>query len=118
MFQTIQKLNEIKLLIKNLDDSIDTQVKSDHIINLLETVDGQISKDKDKLLSVIEEFENLNEEDQKKYQLARRMGMVRQVSDMDIIGDESRQRVESILEDLQTPKEFEEVLGELISRYI
>jgi len=114
----LQKLKEIKILLENLDENLTTEIKSDHIINLLENIDGVISTDKDKLIGIIEQFEKLSEKEKKYYQLARRMGIIRSLDDVDKIPEESKQRVQGILDSLQDPEEFEKTLSELIGRYI
>ena len=114
----VQKLKEIKILLENLDENLTTEIKSDHIINLLENIDGIISTDKDRLIGIIERFEKLSDQEKKYYQLARRMGIIRSLDDVDKIPEESKQRVQGILESLNDPEEFEKTISELIGRYI
>ncbi len=114
----VEKLIEIKTLIENLNDDIQTEIKSDHIINLIEDIEGKVMTEKDSMLQIIDHFLNLSTEEQKFYQLARRMGMIRYYSDFDKLSEDSKKRIKEIYDSIKTESEFEEVLGELISRYI
>ncbi len=51
-----EKLKEIKLLIIGLN-GINSIIKSDHIVNLRENIEGKLPEEKEKMLKVISEFE-------------------------------------------------------------
>ncbi len=72
---------ELKLFIENLYD-IDSYIKSDHILNLIETIDGKMPEDKERLLNIMDSFLDMSPEDQVQYQIGRRMGLFRGPSDM------------------------------------
>ena len=72
---------ELRLFIESLD-GIDSYVKSDHILNLFENINGKLPEDKAKLIGIIDEFFNLTPEDQVLYQVGRRMGFFRGPEDM------------------------------------
>ena len=72
---------ELRLFIENLYD-IDSYIKSDHILNLIETIDGKMPEDKEKLLSILDSFLDMEPEQQVLYQVGRRMGLFRGPDDM------------------------------------
>jgi len=102
-----EKLLELKKMIENIDGA-DGFLYSDHIINLLQGVRGNMKTDKDKMLSVIEAFEELSPEEQRRYQLARRVGMY------GVRDDE----LDLLLARLDTEEKFEEFLLEYLRQYI
>ncbi len=69
----IDMVKELLLMIKNLD-GITSYIKSDHIVNLLPEVRGKLPQDKDQMISVIEKFLGLSEEDQMIFRAGRRTG--------------------------------------------
>jgi radical SAM superfamily enzyme YgiQ (UPF0313 family) len=112
----LEKALEIKHLIENID-SCDGFIVSDHIINLLEGVRGNLKSDKERLLQVFEEFESLSTEEREAYQIARRIGLVRSVEDMNKLNALQLNRVEELL--LQAKRTgFESFLKELLILYI
>jgi DNA-directed RNA polymerase subunit F len=83
---------------------------SDHIINLHEDVFGNLKTDKQRMLSVFETFEKLDPKDQRRYQLARRMGRLRSVSQMALLSPEQLSKIDEYLSKLTTEDEFEAFL--------
>jgi len=73
---------EIRSVIEHLE-GIDTTIVSDHILNLLEEVEGTIPRDKGKMLDVIDRYMSLPEEDRLMFQLGRRCGALRSLNDFD-----------------------------------
>ncbi|MFO7752421.1 MAG: radical SAM protein [Desulfobacteraceae bacterium] len=85
---------ELRLLVENFR-GIDSYVKSDHILNLIESLEGRLPDDKDGMLDTIDRFLNMEPEDRVVYQVGRRMGLF---SDPNEIHDQSRRsRVEKTL---------------------
>lgn len=72
---------ELRLFIDCLD-GITSTVKSDHILNLIETVEGKLPLEKNAMLAKIDSFLNMAPRDRVLYQVGRRMGMFREPSDM------------------------------------
>jgi hypothetical protein len=112
----LEKAMELKHFIENLHP-ISSRIVSDHIINLLENVKGTLPQDKEKMLAVFEELEGLSPENQRSYQIARRIGLVRGIRDMERLNKEQMQKV---LELQRTAEDygFEAFLRELLRRYI
>jgi radical SAM superfamily enzyme YgiQ (UPF0313 family) len=74
-------LREERLLIENLD-GITSWIKSDHVLNLLEEVDGKFPADKEKMLMIIDRYFALTEEERVVYRFGRRSGIYRSTDDL------------------------------------
>jgi biotin synthase-like enzyme len=110
-------VEEIRLFIENLD-GIHSYFASDHIMNLLQDVEGTLPRDKGFLLEVIDRYLSLNPEERLHYRLGRRMGLYHGVADM--ARPELSQRVEKALAQIQEqhPDDVESVLTELANTMI
>lgn len=73
---------ELRLFIESLDN-IDSYIKSDHILNLFETLEGKMPEDKAKMINIIDRFFDLDPEKRTLYQVGRRMGFFRGPEEMD-----------------------------------
>ena len=69
------------MLIENLD-GISTSLVSDHILNLLEEVEGKLPGDKQRMLAIIDRYLNLPDEERLLFQLGRRGGAIRSLDDL------------------------------------
>jgi hypothetical protein len=74
-------LKEISLFIGSLD-GIKSRIVSDHILNLLEELEGKLPDDKEKLLGIISRYFALPEEDRLVFRLGRRRGFYRSLDDL------------------------------------
>jgi len=74
-------LREIKLFIESLDVQR-TYLASDHILNLLEELEGTFPEDKKKILFAIERYFELPYEDRQIFRLGRRSGAFRKLDDL------------------------------------
>jgi hypothetical protein len=72
---------ETLLFIDNLN-GITSTIKSDHILNLFEDVEGKLPQDKEKIKAVLTSFLDMPREMQIKYQIGRRLGIFSRLSDM------------------------------------
>lgn len=88
-------VREERLFIETLE-GITSQVTSDHILNLLEEVEGKLPEDKERMLQVIDEYLGLPQRDKLVYNLGRRAHAYRSVKDLADIG--LRRRVEAALD--------------------
>ena len=113
----LEKMLELKEMIENID-SADGTLFSDHIINLFENVNGNMKTDKDKMLSIFNDFLALDPAEQHRYQMARRMGMVRSLTDFARLSSSQRGTIEVYLSQLHNSLEFEAFLSKLLRRYI
>jgi radical SAM superfamily enzyme YgiQ (UPF0313 family) len=77
-----EMVKELRLFIEHLE-GITSYVASDHILNLLEEVEGRFPDDKPALLAVIDRYLSLPDEERLLFQLGRRLGLFRGLSDRD-----------------------------------
>ncbi len=109
-------VKETKLLIESLD-GITSVVKSDHILNLFQNLEGTLPQDKEHMLEIINDFLAMDPERQSIYQVGRRLGLFSSLSDM-----ESPQRLakaEKMCQQLSiTPDNVDGVIDELMKRFI
>jgi len=110
-------LIEEKYLIERLE-GITSTIKSDHILNLLEDVDGKLPEDKERILSVIDDYFSLNEEQRLVYRFGRRAGMYRSTNDLQ---DElTYLRIKKTIKEIEEkePGGVEKTLSLLLENYI
>lgn len=74
-------LKEIKLFIEHLDVR-GTYLASDHILNLLEELEGTFPEDKQKILLLIDRYFSLSDEERQIFRLGRRTGAYRTLEDL------------------------------------
>ncbi len=112
----IEMAKEILLFVESLD-GIRSKVKSDHILNLFEEVEGDLPQDKEKMTGVLKSFLELPPKQQCLYQVGRRLGVLRRLSDME--SPRRLARVEqTCLEHGITPENVGSVIDELMKRFI
>ena len=110
-------LAELRLLIEHLE-GVGSFVKSDHILNLLEEVEGKLPEDKKKILSVIDRYLALNEEQRLVYRMGRRAGIYRSTDDLsDVV---TYARIERAIREMEEkgPGSVEQHLSLLLETYI
>lgn len=112
-----EKLLELRTVIDKAE-GIETRLISDHIINLLQNIEGSLATDKDKMLAIIDGYLAMSEQDRKLYQLARRMVKVNNPDDMKRISSHEIKHLTKITESISDPYEWEIEMNKLISRYI
>jgi radical SAM superfamily enzyme YgiQ (UPF0313 family) len=110
-------LREIRLFFETLD-GITTEVVSDHILNLLEELEGNLPDDRQRIIGIIDRFFALSGEERMVFRLGRRMGMYRFLDDLkDRL---TYRQIEQILGKYREkdPLELERDLADLRRRYI
>jgi len=110
-------LREERLFIEHLED-VESWVKSDHIMNLLEEVDGRLPGDKGKILSVIDRYFELSPEDRLVYRMGRRTGIYRGVDDLK--DEVAFRRLKKMIDEMEKrePGSVERRLSFLLDQYI
>jgi radical SAM superfamily enzyme YgiQ (UPF0313 family) len=117
-----QKLGDVEtarelLIFFEALDGITSTVKSDHILNLFENLEGQYPQDKEKMVGIIKEFLAMEPEEKMLYQVGRRMGLFRSLNDMR--DDTKRAHVaKSCTRAGITPDNVDEAVDELMKRFI
>lgn len=71
---------ELLLFLQSLA-GITSRVKSDHVLNLFEEIDGVLPDDQERMLAVIHRFLAMDPEEQVLYQIGRRTGIFRRLDD-------------------------------------
>ena len=110
-------LLEERLLLENLD-GIKSTIKSDHILNLLEDVEGRLPDEKEHMVSVIDRFLSMNAEQKLVYRFGRRAGMYRSLDDL---RDElSYYRIRKAIKEMEEkePGSVEKTLSLLLENYL
>jgi radical SAM superfamily enzyme YgiQ (UPF0313 family) len=111
-----QMVRELLILIENLE-GIQSTIKSDHILNILPEVEGQLPGDKDKMISVLKWYLDLSSHEQIIYRIGRRTGTM---NFMDDLSNESlRRHVRELIDLYQvTEKTVDQVTDRLMNRFI
>ncbi len=110
-------LREERLLIENLT-GITSYVKSDHILNLLEEIDGRLPSDKKKFLGTIDRYFSLSEEERLVFRFGRRSGIYRK---LDELSDELTSfRIKKSIREMEEkePGSVERAISLLLENYI
>jgi len=108
---------EERLFIEHLD-GITSAFVSDHILNLLEEVEGKLPGEKGKMLAVIDRYLALSAEEKANFRLGRRAGVYRSLDDLSNLGlrdqvEEALRRIES-----EKPGGIEQALSDLMESFI
>ena len=112
-----EKLLEIRTVIEKAE-GVETRLVSDHMINLLQDVEGSLKSEKTKMLDMIDGYLSLPEMDRKMYQAARRMVRVNRPSDMDRLPEYEKEQIKTLIRSTADPYEWEIRMNSMISRYI
>ena len=110
-------VREERLLIENLD-GIDSYFISDHILNLLEEVEGKLPEDKNRMLNVIDRYLSLPLEEKMMFNLGRRMNLFRRLDDLNhpLRRGTVSEAMKKISPD--TPERLDTMIRELRGNYI
>ncbi len=112
----VMMAKEIRLFLESLD-GVDSYIKSDHILNLFETINGKLPEDKEKMINVIDRFFDLTPENRILYQIGRRMGLFKGPEDME--GSPHLDRVKQACSYYGvTPVNVDSVIDELMKRFV
>lgn len=109
-------VKEIKLFVENLDVQ-GTYLASDHILNLLENVEGRFPEDKIRLLSIIERYLELSPKDRLIFRLGRRLGAYRKTEDLD--DQETYLRLKAVVDDYESKgRNLDEDIVKTMNKFI
>lgn len=113
----IEKLLEIKMMLEHIKNC-NGYLASDHIINLLQDVNGYLDKDLNHMLDYINAFLALPRQVQRKYQIARRMGFAGDWTMMHRLQTKYQNIIEQCEKNIPDGKEFESLLKQYMDCYI
>ncbi|MFZ3130215.1 MAG: radical SAM protein [Desulfosporosinus sp.] len=77
----VDMVKELLYLIQHLD-GVTSRLKSDHMVNLLQEVEGKFPEDKDRMVQTIEKFLALVVKEQMLFRIGRRIGRMFYLSDL------------------------------------
>jgi hypothetical protein len=111
----VQTAEELKIFIESLNCS--SRIKSDHILNLFEDIDGNLPEKKDDMLGVLNRFMSMTDEEQLIYIVGRRALVLRSLSDMD--QPQSRLEAEKLVKSHGVTQEnLNSFVNSMLSRFI
>ncbi len=112
----IQVAEEILLFLESLD-KITSTVKSDHVLNLFQDVEGTLPHDKPRMTGIIRSFLALPVQERLVVHVGRRLGLIRSEADMD-----DPKRMEHIRETCRTngitQDNVDRVIEDIMRRFI
>jgi radical SAM superfamily enzyme YgiQ (UPF0313 family) len=117
-----EKLNDLEtarelLIFLTALDGITSTVKSDHILNLFEDVEGTYPQDKEKMVGMVASFLEMPPAEQMIYQVGRRMGLFRGIGD--VADGDRRHHVEAACVKAGiTPDNVDAAIDEMMKRFI
>jgi hypothetical protein len=112
----VELVQEIRRFLSGLE-GLTTRLESDHILNLLMELRGDLPKDLDDLIGVCDEFLVLDEQLKLKFILARRMGWMGTLKHLDIPALDKE--IDRIVRELESKGvDPEEVFRELRTRMV
>jgi hypothetical protein len=107
---------ELHLFLGSLT-GITSRIRSDHILNLFEEINGTLPDDQSRMLGVIERFLALPAEEQMLYQIGRRTGLFRQLADLR--HPRLREQALGYVERwMVTPETVDQLCDQLMQRFI
>jgi len=111
-----QTAEELHLFLRSLS-GITSQVKSDHILNLFEEIEGRLPEDQSRMLKVIDTFLALSSDERILYQIGRRCGVFHALADLK--HPSLRARAQQYVEQwMVTPENVDRICDQLMQRFI
>ena len=112
----VEMARELLLFLESLS-GITSAVKSDHILNLLPEVDGQLPQDQARLIGIVRTFLKMDPELQFIYRVGRRMGILSGLGDLEDAGKIAR--IEAICREYHLrPDNVDAATDDLMRRFI
>ena len=112
----LEMAREILLFVETLG-GITSTVRSDHILNLFQDLEGKLPEDKQAMIDILRRFLDMSPEQQTLYQVGRRLGVFSSLDSMD-----SPRRMEKVQRTCRelgiTPTNVDELIEELMKRFI
>jgi biotin synthase-like enzyme len=107
---------ETLLFIESLN-GITSVVKSDHILNLFQNLEGKLPEDKENMIDILRRFLTMTPDRQCIYQVGRRLGFFSALRDME--NPRRMERAERACKDFGiTPENVDGMVDELMKRFI
>ncbi|MHA1958736.1 MAG: radical SAM protein [Candidatus Thorarchaeota archaeon] len=112
----IDVVHELLTFIDNLED-ISSYLVSDHILNLFADLNGELPEAKNHLLSILQRFLDLDEEEQMLYRFGRRLGAF---TSLENLRDDSRRtRISQIMSENNVNREnIDSYIDQMMQRFM
>jgi radical SAM superfamily enzyme YgiQ (UPF0313 family) len=112
----VEIVKELYTFIDNLE-GISSYLASDHILNLFADLNGRLPEDKDFLLSILQQFLDMDDEEQVLYRFGRRLGAF---ASLDDLNDTSRRgKVRQIMSENNVNSEnIDTLIDKMMQRFI
>lgn len=111
------KLMEIRLLIENATNCTGI-LASDHIINLLQEIQGRLDVDRQQMLTTIDRYFDLPKPQQKIFQLARRSGTVTRPEDLALLPSDRLQKLAQLAGSVSDETLWDRKMNDMMSDFI
>jgi radical SAM superfamily enzyme YgiQ (UPF0313 family) len=109
-------VQELLLLLENLE-GIESRVRSDHILNLFQEVEGKLPEDRERMLEPLRAFLDMPPRQRMLYQVGRRLGLFGRLQDLG--NPELVRQVEDTCRHYGiSPENADEVIDALMRRFI
>lgn len=116
MCSDVMIVKEIKTLIESLR-GVSSVIKSDHILNLFEDLEGRMPQDRNRMLAILNEFLEMDAKMQDIYRIGRRIGIFSSLKDL--TDSKKLSRVEHVCEENGiTSDNIDAVLDGLMQNFI
>jgi biotin synthase-like enzyme len=112
-----EKLTEIKLLIENAKNCAGI-LASDHIINLLQDIQGRLDTDREKMLAIIDNYFSLTKAEQRIFQLARRSGWATSPEDLALLPSERIEKLARIAGSVDDKALWDRKINDMMAGFI
>lgn len=112
-----EKLTEIRLLIENARNCTG-MLASDHIINLLQEIQGRLDTDRLNMLSVIDAYLAMPESEQKIFQLARRSGMAVRPENLELLPSEKMEKLARLAGSINDETIWDRKMNDMMTNFI
>ena len=112
-----EKLLELRTLIEKTE-GITTRLVSDHMINLLQDLEGSLAHDKAQMIGMIDNYLALPEQERKRFQLARRLRYVNWLKDMPNLQKNTLLQFDEVIRSIPDQTAWDAKMNEIIGRYI
>ncbi len=107
---------EIRTFMEHLN-GIDSVIKSDHILNLFQEIEGKFPGDKASMIQILTDFLAMNPESRMLYQVGRRLGLFAGLHDLE--KPNLFARVHKFCKDNHvTPENVDSITDDLVKRFI
>jgi radical SAM superfamily enzyme len=109
-------VQEILLFVESLE-GITSRVKSDHILNLFQELEGKLPEDKTAMMELLQSFLEMEPQQRCLFQVGRRLGVFTRLSDMKIPEKLAVARA-ACQQYGVTPENVDELIDEAMKRFV